>query len=112
MDIASNQTDNIVLLLTGLTMVLVLMGLKVKREKLVLKALVVQQEVKDKREKEVLVHQSVRLLLGQVVQVLSLQDIFYVMDQQLVEPLMQLYILLLGLHMVLETGQLHLIFQI
>ena len=27
MDIASNQTDNIVLLLTGLTMVLVLMGL-------------------------------------------------------------------------------------
>ena len=54
----------------------------------------------------------VRLLLGQEVQDLYQQVIYYVMVPQSVEPLMHLSMLLLELHMVLVMVHLHLIFQI
>ena len=56
--------------------------------------------------------QLVRLLLGQEVQDLYHQVISYVMDQRLAEQPTQLCIALLGQHMDLETGQLHLTYQI
>ena len=56
--------------------------------------------------------QLVILLLGREVQDLYQQVIFYVMDQRLAEQLTQPCIALLEQHMDLETGQLHLIYQI
>ena len=71
--------------------------------------------IKDKRVKKVHrveVHQLVKLLLGQEVQVLYLQVIFYVMVLQLVELRTQLYLLSLEQLMVLEMDQLRSTFQI
>ena len=67
---------------------------------------------KVKMDHKVEVHQLVRLLLGQAVQVLYLQVISYVMVLQLVELRTQLYILLLEQLMVLEMDQLRSTFQI
>ena len=58
------------------------------------------------------VHQLVRLLLGQEVQVLFQQDTFYVMDLQSAELLTHLYLLLLELHTELVTVHQHSTFQI
>ena len=69
-----------------------MLGIKVKRAKM---------------DHKVEVHQLVRLLLGQEVQVLYLQVIFYVMVLQLVELRTQLYLLSLELLMVLEMDHLH-----
>ena len=67
---------------------------------------------KVKKDHKVDVHQLVKLLHVQGVQLLYLQVIFYVMDLQLVELRTQLYLLLLELLMVLEMDQLLSIYQI
>ena len=65
-----------------------------------------------KMDHKVEVHQLVRLLLGQAVQVLYLQVISYVMVLQLVELRTQLYLLSLEQLMVLEMDQPRSTFQI
>ena len=67
---------------------------------------------KVKMDHKVEVHQLVRLLLGQAVQVLYLQVIFYVMVLQLVELRTQLYLLSSEPLMVVEMDQLRSTFQI
>ena len=69
--------------------------------------MLVIKDKKVKKDHKVEVHQLVRLLLGQVVQVLYLQVIFYVMVLQLVELRTQLYLLSLEPLMVLEMDHLH-----
>ena len=73
--------------------------------------MLVIKDKKVKKDHKVGVHQLVRLLLGQVVQVLYLQVISYVMVLQLVELRTQLYLLSLEPLMVLEMDHLHSIFQ-
>ena len=69
--------------------------------------MLVIKDKKVKKDHKVEVHQLVRLLLGQVVQVLYLQVISYVMVLQLVELRTQLYLLSLEPLMVLEMDHLH-----